>query len=320
MLLLAPTYETSLAHSLVKAFAHLGHDVVLVEWPPPMPRLAAAAAHRLRFAALLAGRRLYAELLSTDGPFDFVLVMKGSYIQSSHIRFLRDTYSCPVLCWNADNPFDKALSNSGAGIPSAIRHYDIYVTWTDVIARTLQRHGAHPLVVPFGWDNYTFYPDAQSTNLVNEVRGRATFVGTWTRERETWLMSISDFEPIVFGNGWPKNGRLDIRPSVSGSSLRSIFTCSGVSLNFLRPQNKESHNMRTFEILGCGGWEVATRSPEHEIYATRYPSLSLFSSLAELRDLLEIGRQTESPALCQGLERETYTARVQHLINAVDSL
>jgi len=285
-----------------------------------MHHWAAVAAHRLQFAAILAGKRLNFELRFTRGPFDFVIIMKGPYITSSHIRSLRDNYSCPVLCWNADDPFDKALSNSGAGIPAAISSYDMYITWTDVIARKLRRQGAHSLVVPFGWDNFAFFPDAASRDLADEVRGRATFVGTWTRERETWLKSISDFEPIVFGNGWPRNGKLDIRPSASGSSLRTIFTCSGVSLNFLRPQNRESHNMRSFEILGCGGWEVATRSPEHEFYATRYPSLRLFSSVAELRGLIADGRPREDPILCQGLEREAYSARVQRLIDAVKSL
>jgi len=285
-----------------------------------MHHWAAVAAHRLRFAALLAGRPLNFELGSTRGPFDFVLVMKGPYITSSHIRSLRDKYSCPVLCWNADDPFDKALSNSGAGIPSAISSYDMYITWTDVIARKLRRQGAHSLVVPFGWDNFAFFPDAASRDLADEVRGRATFVGTWTREREAWLVAISDFEPIVFGNGWPTHKRLNIRPSVSGSNLRTIFTCSGASLNFLRPQNKESHNMRTLEILGCGGWEVATRSPEHELFATRYPSLRLFSSVAELHELLTTGRPREGPIQCQGLEREAYTARVQRVIDATKSL
>lgn len=301
-----------LSEALGVGFRDNGWTVDAVPWGSWRPSSLASAGHRWPIAARPFVWRMFRSLAA--GHADLVVVVKGAFLGSRDIARLRQRTKSPVVCWNPDDPFDSAMSNRGAGIPAAISSYDYYVTWSEAVADRLSQYRPDVIAIPFGWDPTSFFPEEAETE-----QNRVVFVGSWTAEREQWMRSCSAFQPVVFGDRWPEIPSVRIRSAVYGSGLRQVLTGANVALNFLRPQNRSSHNMRTFEIPGCGGRQVAQRSPEHERLLAPH-GVRLFEEPDELVEILaeECDRvpDGQTPAW---LHEETYARRVARLLDVVGS-
>ncbi len=310
--------DGGLARSLTTAFAGLGWDVKLISGEPEGPSWLKRLGYRSRACAQVVAPR---NLGQASQHADLVLCVKGVFVSPHVIRQLRLLYSCPIVCWNPDDPFDSALSNRGGLLQLSIPSYDLYVTWSEDVAGKLERVARSVLVLPFAWDPSRFFPDRFSDcthdeqALLSEARDRPVFVGTWTREREQWLSSIRDLHPIVFGNRWPRRRGVETRPALGGRALRLALGRSAVSLNFLRHQNEHTHNMRTFEIAGCGGRQVAQASREHLDIAGSLGRMRTFRTEGELRDAVAIRSDDWQATNAEWLASNTYAMRVSKLLN-----
>jgi len=305
-----------LAQAIRAGFLDLGWRAELVPWGGWQVTSKLRLAYR---RPRLAGRQLSAQsvdLANSLEPCDMVLVVKGPFFTDWTVEIIRRTTGAAVVCWNPDSPYDDAISNCGAGIPSAIQAYDLYVTWTDEVARLLARTARRVSVVPFGWDRHLFYPERGQDS---ELDSRVVFIGSWTKERAVWLRGIAHHHPVVFGDRWPPIDGVDIRRPAYGGIFRAAAGTARVALNFLRPQNRNSHNMRTFELLGCGAYQVAERSKDHELLleAHGYP---LFSNLEELDALLADPTLPSSPGTPTWLEKHDYLSRVRTLLSALGGI
>lgn len=309
VLIIGKAGPSSLEAALIHALATLGHEAVSLHWPPP---LRAPVPITIRFpratGAMGRARRGLKRSLAGSGSVDLVIVVKGPYLGAAAIHELRTL--APVVCWNADDPNDFTIANRGAGVRDAVRFYDHYITWSPRIAEALAGKGPELHIVPFAWDPSAFYPSDTKTL----ARDRIVFVGTATEERIAWIREISRFHPLVFGAGWPKMPGVDLAPPVYGEDLRAAMTQAAVSLNFLRPQNRGTHNMRSFEIPGCHGRQLAEWSADHEtlLDGTR---AGFFRDPVELRAALS---KPLPPADVQGLhawlERHSYATRLELLL------
>jgi hypothetical protein len=304
--------EAGLHNSLVTALRNSGCTVELLRlglWNPNW--LASAAVRRPMLATGLRrefGRRI--DMMAEDGHADLVLVLKGPLLNSRSIDHLRSRFGSQVVCWNPDSPFDNAVSNCGAGIPKAIGAYDAYITWAHDLAERLSAVAARVLVIPFAWDPELMPPTAGD----GVAEGRIVFVGTGTRERSAWLQSLSHLRPMVFGTRWPKIEGVDIRPPVRAVEFCKIVGEAKWNLNLLRPQNVLSHNMRTFELVGAAGNQVAPQTNDHRRFLGSDSRTVLFRSKQELESILRSDpceRLFRSPAVLQG---HTYADRVDRLL------
>lgn len=246
--------------SVARAIERLGLAVVSVSWPPPdIP----SALRRIGLTApafLHWSRKRVFETVAASMP-DAVLVVKGQYLSASYVKRLRDVSRGPIVCWNPDSPFDSAISNRGGGVRSAVGAYDWYVTWSELLVEQLERRGQRAIRIPFGWDDELHFPGEACDPT---VAGRPVFVGTWTPSRDRELSQLGRLGLVVFGNGWSQSGNsYEVRPPVYGSDFARVVRSAGCAINLLREQNRDSHNMRTFEIPGCGGLQVAPWTPDH---------------------------------------------------------
>lgn len=255
--------EWNFVASLVRGFRGIGWKVSRVGWGPWRPVLLARAAFRVPSA----GRYFRRSLLTSVSPIygeqvDLVLVVKGHLLDSALVHKLRRRLDAPVVCWNPDSPFDRAISNHGGGIRKAVGAYDAYITWSSSLAAQIAHHNKTVLVIPFGVDRDIHHPEEGS----GRYRDRLAFVGTYTQERAAILRRLKGWEPIVFGNGWPKIPGVELQPAVIGREYRQLVGEVRWNLNLLRPQNGDSHNMRSFEVPGCGGRQLAPCTADHQRY------------------------------------------------------
>ena len=303
-----------LRDSLVTAFRRCGCTVEVLDLGPWQPPWLASAAFRQPILGTKFRRqfRRHVDAVTEVHPVELVLVVKGTFIDSHTIDYLRMRFDSPIVCWNPDSPFDTAISNRGAGIPSAIAAYDAYITWAHDVAEQLL-----PItqvgVIPFAWDQELMPP----TPGHGVAAGRIVFIGTGSRERYEWLASLAHFRPLIFGTRWPAIDGLDIRPPVRGLSFSRIAGEAKWNLNLLRPQNAQSHNMRTFELVGAGGTQVAPYTDDHQRFLGSDSQTVLFRTSTELEDILRSDPTEYPPRQPDFLKEHTYTDRARQLLNAL---
>jgi hypothetical protein len=304
--------EAGLRDSLVRAFRLSGCTVDLLDLGPWKPSLFVSAAFRQ--PALGAGfRRGFRRLVGTaigDAPADLVLVVKGALLDRGLIGDLRSRFGSPVVCWNPDSPFDTALSNRGAGIPQAISAYDAYITWADDIAEQLSSISAKVLVVPFAWDPGIMQP----TKGRGIASGRIVFIGTGSPERSAALQRLAHLRPLVFGCRWPKIEGVEFRPPITGIEFCRIVGEAKWNLNLLRPQNALSHNMRTFELVGAGGNQVAPDTGDHWRFLGTDSRTILFRNAEDLEAILRSDPSTRKSRLSSLLDDHTYVSRARQIL------
>ena len=304
-----------LGSSIISAFTMLGRSVGVVDWGPWRPAQLASAAFQ---APRLAGgfrRRLRQEVdrLAGGDEADLVQVIKEPLLDTRTIEHFRKRMAAPVVCWNPDSPFDGAVSNRGAGIPSAIGAYDTYVTWADDVAERLALQSAHVIVVPFAWDSEIHRPTAGR----GLTEGRIVFVGTGSKERVELMRKIAHLRPLVFGNQWPAIEGVEIHPPAVGVEMSAIVGEAQWNLNPLRPQNARSHNTRTFEVPGAGGNQLAPHTGDHERFLGSDSRTLLFHSHGELESILRSDPAELAPRQDDLLTEHTYVARVRKLLTEV---
>lgn len=224
---------------------------------------------------------------------DLVLVYKGYYICPDTIKLIRDSGKALIFCFNGDNPFNiDSPGVSNKNILDSIPQYDCYFIWTSSLIEPLFKAGARKVeCLPFGFDPLLHYPVDLSETERRLYGNDIAFVGSWDKERERWLKEIATFDLGIWGEGYWKTHCKDksIRNkwremAVYGENMSKVLNASKVSLNILREQNKENHNMRTFEAPACGAFVLAERSKEEKYFFEEDKEAVYFSSPEELRD------------------------------------
>ena len=306
--------EAGLRDSLVTAFRRCGCTVDVLDLGPWQPPWLASAAFRQPILGTKFRRqfRRHVDAVAETRPVELVLVIKGALIDSHTIDYLRMRFDSPIVCWNPDSPFDGVISNRGAGIRSAIPAYDTYITWAHDVAEQLLPL-VRVVVIPFAWDPELMPP----TPGHGVAAGRIAFIGTGSRERCDWLAGLAHLRPLIFGTRWPTIDGLDIRPPVRGLSFCSIAGEAKWNLNLLRPQNARSHNMRTFELVGAGGTQVAPYTDDHQRFLGSDSKTVLFRTSRELEDILLSDPTEYPPRHPDLLKRHTYTDRARQLLNTL---
>ena len=306
--------EAGLRDSLVTAFRRSGCTVDVLDLGPWQPPWLASAAFRQPILGTKFRRqfRRHVDAVAETHPVELVLVVKGPFIDSYTIDYLRMRFDSPIVCWNPDSPFDRAISNRGAGIRSAIAAYDAYITWAHDVAEQLLPI-TRVVVIPFAWDPELMPP----TPGHGVAAGRIVFIGTGSRERYDWLASLAHLRPLIFGTQWPAIGDLDIRPPVRGLSFCRIVGEAKWNLNLLRPQNAQSHNMRTFELVGAGGTQVAPYTDDHQRFLGSDSQTVLFRTSRELEDILRSDPTEYPPRHPALLKEHTYTDRARQLLKTL---
>jgi len=304
--------EAGLTNSLITGFRHVGCAVTVLAlgpWRPP--QLASAA---LRYPSLAAKfRKAFIRRVdetAEHGSAALVLVVKGTLIGRQTLDHLRSHFNSPVLCWNPDSPFDSAISNRGGGIRKTIGSYDGYITWAEDVADKLSKMARHVIVVPFAWDPSIMQPAAGH----GVAAGRVIFIGTATRERVELMRTLAHLKPVVFGTEWPTIDGVELRSPVRGLNFARVTGEASWSLNFLRPQNAHSHNMRTFEIVGSGGNQIAPETTDHKRFLGKDSHTLLFRNTKELEIMLRTDPHTLSSRSPDILKGHTYADRIAHLL------
>jgi spore maturation protein CgeB len=321
VLLIGNDTEWAIERSFLRAFTDLDVSASLWDWSqfldPLPPRI-----HARRFSWPLVSRlinaRLPAQVRSTRA--DIVLVFKGLLVEPETVFALKDMGRI-VTCLNPDNPFNPSPSSSQPQLRRALASWDCYFTWSKLLVERLYSIGARRVeYLPFAWDPNRHPPG----ELSSEPKYPLSFVGSYSRHREAWLSSLLDLDLHIWGGGWHRAASA-VRGRVhggvqTGPDFARVVRDSVVSLNILDPWNVPGHNMRTFEIPGCGGLELCTASSEVADLLEPAKEILLFRTVEDLRQHVSwaLAHPTESRAIARAghdrVARETFSARAKGVL------
>lgn len=228
---------------------------------------------------------------------------------------------------SSDNPFYLSPS-----FFNTLPLYDCILLYDKSIAPLLKEKGIKGKIewLPFAWDPDLHYALKVSFKEIKIFGSDIAFIGKWWYNRENWLYNLSDFDLKIWGNNWERTKysfllkRWQRRPAI-GQDYSKVCQASKIMLNFLQ-QNPTTHNMRTFEVPGCGGFLLTQRSQEQLEFFREDKEITCFSTPKELKEkiryYLKHENQRRRIAICghEKVKFHTYYYRAREIIKIYNQL
>jgi spore maturation protein CgeB len=227
------------------------------------------------------------------------LVFKGMELFPATLEEIKKHTS--FLCnYNPDHPYKFYSRGTGNSfVLDGIKFYDLYFSYAKSVCTGLTNSfGVQSYCVPFGFDETLSPTIFQGEN----IKDKFIFVGAWDKERESIFTKLTSFPVQIYGpKTWVSRNKEISRNLYSGYAVYdkeyydATFSAKGV-FNFLRPQNivEQSHNMRTFEIPGCGGLMITNRTKEQSYFFEENKEAVYFDSIDELKDKIKFYHHNDS--------------------------
>ena len=214
---------------------------------------------------------------------DVIFVFKGFELLPSTLDKLsrKNIY---LVNYNPDDPF--VFSSAGSGnlnISQSIPYYDLHFSYNQETARRITMQYQIPAKeLPFGF-NHEFIPEEEFSAPDHNV---VAFIGNPDKARVAFIKSLlgNDIKVTVFGEQWVRHLQHEnilINGPVYGTELYPQIRKYRIQLNMMRPHNIMSHNMRTFEIPGAGGIQLAPYTKDHARFFVDGTNIFLYKSEKE---------------------------------------
>lgn len=326
----------NLGASYKRAFQQCGHDVSELD---PWSALDEMLLWRNRYSRRLFTRSILSAFNRRWLPrieefdADLVWIAKGAWaLPWFWSELKRRRPDLKLVCYNGDNPI-VTFSRGGnrPWVTESIGCFDLFCTYNGNLIQPLKQAGARRVAwIPFGWDPQ-IHPQRQ---LRAAPEYDVVFVANGDRYREQWLSDIirlskGRWRIGVFGK-WGMVRDSTVRqviagPNAVGSELSDITAKAHISLSILREQNLGSHNMRTFEIPGCGGLMASQYSPEQHAFFPDGEAALYFATATEAVDAIgavldDPERASRMRLAAQAIARKhSYLHRAKAMLAAIDT-
>lgn len=281
-------------HERMKALEELGHSVVPVNIVRPLGFLMKTFARLGRVVGLhfdFAG--LNRDIRARVGiqPFDLVWVDKGTTVKADTLRYIKQLQpACILVHLNPDDPFGEYRRGWGSFL-TAIPEYDIhFVARTQNVEEFARLGGKKIFVFDRSFSKKLHRPMVLAPEEEVKYRVPVGFIGAHAHARASMIAHlIQNGIPVaVYGNGWPGQSYWDtVRPHYRGPSrygeeYTKTINGMGIALHFLRHENRDEQDSRTFEIPACGAFMLAERSRKHEQFFRENEEAVFFDTAEEL--------------------------------------
>jgi spore maturation protein CgeB len=225
-----------------------------------------------------------------------VFFLKSETISGKTIRYLKANSGAILINFYPDNPFTFWNGNSNSNILNSLPYFDYFLIWSEQLVPILTSAGARRvLYFPFAFDGEMFSDKIEIKGGEREkIKSDLSFVGSWDEQRQRWLEKLlakmPELKLNVWGDRWLTNlsEKSQLRACIKGaaiygSDMIKIYKSSKIVLNFIRKQNLEAHNMRTFEIPACGAFMLTQYTDDQAKTLFRYGhSVQCFKNIEDL--------------------------------------
>jgi hypothetical protein len=224
-------------------------------------------------------------------PFDVFWVDKGTSLKASTLKWIKKQQpECRLVHLNPDDPFGVYRKGWGVFL-KAVPSYDVHFVARTQNVEELARMGGQNI---FSYDRSFSKELHRPVQLSSEEEKRykvpVGFIGTYADDRARIIAHlIQNGVPVaVSGDGWPMQRYWKIiRPHYRGTSRYGddyvkTINGMGIALHFLRHENRDEQDSRTFEIPACGVFMLAERGRKHEMFFRENEEAVFFDAADEL--------------------------------------
>jgi len=295
VLLAASVGEGAIGGAFLRAFSSLGLEVRVVnnrDFLPLRISIFGRIVNRLRRKSAL--RAYNRELLKSARDFqpDWLVILKGTLLEPETLETVRlDLPRSKLVNVNYDDFFSGSPGNVFPDLRRIVPLFDIFFPSKAANVPELKQLGARKVIyLPIGYDPSIHHPVPLKPQEGVRFGSDLVFAGTRTPDRIRHLEALADKNLCIWGAYWKqgktsRNLRRAIRNrGIYDADLARAFSASRIALNFFRPENRDTHNQRTFEIPACRCFMLSQRSEELESFFAEGREYAGFSSPEELAE------------------------------------
>tara|TARA_Y100000996_G_C22557533_1_gene656131 strand:+ start:1163 stop:2179 length:1017 start_codon:yes stop_codon:yes gene_type:complete len=251
---------------------------------------------------------------------EILFIFKGIELNSSIFNIFREK-KINLINIYTDDPFNFSSSaTSSINVINNIRNFNLFCIWSKNLKNKLENK--------FKTKNFYYLPFGFSKKkhkaLSNKIiRKKISFVGSFDEFRLNILSQLKN-RIDIYGNAWPTNIKHQISKFVKNQKFSTIINKSEISLNILKKQNLNSHNMRTFEIPAMNGLMLTTRSKEQNKYFPENKACYMYGNIKELNYKINFILNNPKAALkvrktgYKLSKKHSYENRLKILINYIN--
>jgi spore maturation protein CgeB len=260
-----------------------------------------------------------------------LLFFKGMETFPETLKLLRSK-GIQLTNYNPDNPF--LFSGPGSGnknVTDSIPLFDLHFTYDHEVLQKFKDLKLNAGYIPFGYD----ISDELLAACEKEPEVlKLCFLGNPDKARADFLnqLAAANLAIDVYGGTWERfklHDNIKLCGPVYGNEFWKVLRKYRVQLNFMRPHNPHSHNMRSFEVAGIGGIGLFPRTPDHEKFFTENEEVFLYNDIADCiakakhilslpaAQAAEVRRKMRARAVTSGY---SYKDRVLQLIQLIKNI
>ena len=277
ILYVGPLWSGSTCLQRMQAMQDLGHEIVPVDTEPDkvqnkQKQLFYRIWRKIFGPADLAKANHKILSACQQNELDVVWIDKGVTIKQKTLVKIKEISSKTILVhYNPDDPFGAIRSGWKTFLRSA-PFYDVNFVSREENLGEYKSLGCKNVYRFYrGYYPKLHWPITLSEMERKKYSSDVCFIGTWETERENYLVHlVKNGIPVnIWGRYWNRGKHWNLlKSSIKGIALWGEEYVKGlcyskICLCFLRKQNRDQQNSRTFEIPACGGFMLAERTNEH---------------------------------------------------------
>lgn len=269
VLIYGEPYKWAMACNIIEALHELGHKADLFDYTQKLFRTKKFSLPNRILDRILFGyvaKTISTNLLKTikGDQYDVLLVLKGVHILPETIDMAKQHVK-HVVNWNPDDFFNPL--NNSRYLLAAFKKFDCIFTPRSHLVDEYVRKGAKKVELLHWYYLPKYqYPVDVSSEEKDQFGSDVVFIGTWSPRREEFLNSLQGLNLRIWGSHWHRASsdfrkRFDCRPPIFGENLSKVVSSSKININILTIENRDTTNIRNFEIPACAGFQLCERSP-----------------------------------------------------------
>lgn len=258
---------SGIIYPLKVAFENIGHEVEMFDWRQfrysyKNLSLSNRIKDRLLFDIVAYKINMRIKEIIIRNSFDVFLVVRGDYVYPETILFAK-TKIAKVFNWNSDDIFNKL--NTSKHILNSFDKFDVHFSPRPHLKDEYMAKGAKSFKeLQWYYRPGLLYPETYIGKSQNP--NSISFVGAWSERRESFFDCLNDKELKICGWGWDKRKKVDafkkwsFSGEISMTAMMELFYNTKVNVNILTKENRDSTNLRNFEIPAAGAFQLSERS------------------------------------------------------------
>ncbi len=203
---------------------------------------------------------------------DFVLFFKPNYITPQTASTIKEN---GIITFSLSGDPVFFLRNISRSFLRAIPFYDCFFTANPLEVDELLKLGAHKAIfLPPAVDTELMYPVSPSVEDKKHLGADVVFIGTyaWGEKREKYLEKLcrKGYDIKVYGNLWNRclrcrslrKNKCLMYKAYYWEDFSKVVNSGKIVINFLREQDRDVLDSRTYELPACKAFMLHERTNE----------------------------------------------------------